>query len=40
MSAIHMRIGRREFVATTVGTGAYALFISAEIASGGSKMYG
>ena len=40
MSAIHMKIGRREFVATTVGASAYALFASAETASGGSKMYG
>ncbi|MGD9630092.1 MAG: putative quinol monooxygenase [Pyrinomonadaceae bacterium] len=35
-----MRIGRREFVATTVGTSAYALFAFAETVTGGSKMYG
>jgi quinol monooxygenase YgiN len=35
-----MKLGRREFVATTVGASAYALFASAEAASGGSKMYG
>ena len=40
MSAIYMKLGRREFVATTVGAGAYALFASAETVVGGSKMYG
>jgi len=40
MSAIHMKIGRREFVATTVGASAFALFASAETVTGGSKMYG
>ncbi|MEO5858683.1 MAG: putative quinol monooxygenase [Pyrinomonadaceae bacterium] len=35
-----MKIGRREFVATTVGAGAYALFASAETVIEGSKMYG
>ena len=40
MSAIYMKLGRREFVATTVGAGAYALFASAETVIGGSKMYG
>jgi quinol monooxygenase YgiN len=40
MSAIYMKLGRREFVATTVGAGAYALFASAETVIGGLKMYG
>lgn len=35
-----MKLGRREFVATTVGAGAYALFASTETVIGGSKMYG
>lgn len=35
-----MKLGRREFVATTVGAGAYALFTSTETVIGGSKMYG
>lgn len=35
-----MTLGRREFVATTVGAGAYALFASAETVEGGSTMYG
>jgi quinol monooxygenase YgiN len=35
-----MKLGRREFVATTVGAGAYALFASSETVIGGSKMYG
>lgn len=35
-----MKIGRREFVATTVGAGAYALLASTRTVSGGSKMYG
>jgi quinol monooxygenase YgiN len=34
-----MKLGRREFVATTVGTAAYAFFAPAD-AFGGSKMYG
>lgn len=40
MSAFHMKLGRREFVATTVGAGAYALVASAGTVIGGSKMYG
>jgi quinol monooxygenase YgiN len=35
-----MKLGRREFVATTVGAGAYALFARTETVIGGSKMYG
>lgn len=35
-----MTLGRREFVATMVGTGAYALFASGETVYGGQKMYG
>lgn len=35
-----MKLGRREFVAATVGAGAYALFVSAGTVEGGSKMYG
>ena len=35
-----MKLGRREFVATTVGAGAYALFASTETVIGESKMYG
>ena len=35
-----MKLGRREFVATTVGAGAYALFASTQTVIGGSKMYG
>ena len=35
-----MKLGRREFVATTVGAGVYALFASAKAVEGGSKMYG
>ena len=35
-----MKLGRREFVATTVGASAYALFASTETVSGGAKMYG
>ena len=35
-----MKLGRREFVATTVGASAYALFASGETVFGGSKMYG
>lgn len=35
-----MKIGRREFVATMVGTGVYALFSSGETVYGGQKMYG
>lgn len=40
MSAFHMKLGRREFVATSVGALPYALFASAEKVFGGSKMYG
>ena len=35
-----MKIGRREFVATTFGAGAYALFASSQIVSGEGNMYG
>lgn len=35
-----MHIGRREFVTASVGTVAYALFSSAEIVQGETKMYG
>lgn len=35
-----MKLGRREFVATTVGASAYALLASTETVHGGSKMYG
>ena len=40
LSAIYMKLGRREFVTNTVGAGAYALFASNETVIGGSKMYG
>ena len=35
-----MKLGRREFVTTTVGAGAYALFAPAAAAQGAGKMYG
>src|SRR5215475_7029689 len=35
-----MKLGRREFVAATVGTVAYALLSSNEIVHGEAKMYG
>ena len=35
-----MKLGRREFVTTTVGAAAYALFAHAEAVEGAEKMYG
>ena len=35
-----MSLGRREFVTTTVGAAAYALFAPIDQVQGGSKMYG
>lgn len=35
-----MKLGRREFVATSVGTVAYALFAPIEVAIGETGMYG
>ena len=35
-----MSLGRREFVTTTVGAAAYALFAPVNKVQGGSKMYG
>lgn len=35
-----MKLGRREFVTTTVGAAAYALFAPPEAVQGAGKMYG
>lgn len=35
-----MKLGRREFVATGIGAGAFALLAKARAASGGAAMYG